>query len=180
MVRDNVVCAIHKVLLEGGLLLDFMLSETCFRHFSYVTFNFHCRCHHVTTLLIPEVFEIILNPRLYRTHYRLLLTILSYIILFSGVHTLENYECLPFLVDFTWLPVFYISGISNFANIHAAFVETSGSVVCHFFLGDELLLIIDIVVDLDVLGPLDVEGVRTVEVIYFLPVFLVHHSRLET
>lgn len=101
-------------------------------------------------------------------------------ILLGGVHTLEHYEGLSFLVYLVRLAELHISRVSNLANLDTALVQPRRPIVRKFFLRNKLLLVSDIIVDLDVFGTLDVKRVRTVEVVDFLLVLFTHLLSLET
>lgn len=108
------------------------------------------------------------------------LTILLNIILFDCVFTFENDELLPLFVHFLWLSELHMSRISYPLDLNASLVQSCGPIIRILFNGLELFLIINIVVNLNIFGTLNVQGVRAVEIINFFPMLFIDDSWLET
>lgn len=107
------------------------------------------------------------------------MSVVFHVVLLDCKCALENNHLLSFNVDLVWFSEFDTSRIGHCFDVNSSLVQFCHSVIRVLFIPLELPLVIDVIIDLDVLGPLDIQGVWGSVIVDFLSMLLVDNCRLE-
>lgn len=129
---------------------------------------------------LPKLLDVGFDVFVDHLHGQEFLSILFDVVLFDGVPAFKNNEILPLLVDNCGFAELDVCCVGCLADVDPSLIEFGSPPIGILFLLLELVLIFYVVVNLNVLRSLDVSGVWILEVVNFLSLLFVYHSRLET